>query len=89
MNKFNVVGKREPMLDALEKATGQARYTDDLSLPGMLFGKILRNPHPHAKILSIDTSKAEKCPGVRCVVTDKDVPQQRFSPTPIKDSGIS
>jgi CO/xanthine dehydrogenase Mo-binding subunit len=47
--------------------------------------KVLGSPYPHAKILSIDTSKAEKCPGVRCVVTDKDTPQQRFSTTPIKD----
>ena len=52
--------------------TGRATYTFDVKLPGMLYGKILRSPHPHAKILSIDTSKALELPGVIGVVTGKD-----------------
>jgi CO/xanthine dehydrogenase Mo-binding subunit len=65
MNNLDVVGKREPMLDAWEKATGRARFTDDLTLPGMLYGKILRSPLAHAKILHVDLSGAEKIIGVK------------------------
>jgi CO/xanthine dehydrogenase Mo-binding subunit len=62
--ELNVVGARLPMLDAAQKAKGAALFTDDLVLPGMLFGKILRSPLAHARILNIDTSKAVKLPGV-------------------------
>ena len=58
MNRLDVVGKRKPMLDAMEKATGRARFTDDLALPGMLYGKILRSPLAHAKVLNVDLSEA-------------------------------
>lgn len=61
-------------VDAVGQVTGAAKYTDDLSLPRMLFGKILRSPHAHARILSIDTSRAEKLPGVVAVMTGKDLP---------------
>ena len=54
--------------------TGRAKYAGDLKVPGMLIGKILRSPHAHARILSIDTSKAEQLPGVEAVITAKDVP---------------
>ncbi len=54
------------------KATGEAKYTDDMVLPGMLYGKILRSPYPHARILDIDTSRAERLPGVKAVVTGRD-----------------
>ena len=60
--------------DAAEKTTGSGKYTDDLSLPGMLYGKILHSPHPHARIKSIDTSRAERLDGVIAVVTGKDAP---------------
>lgn len=83
MNKLNVVGKRLPMLDALEKATGQARFTDDLSLPGMLFGKILRSPHPHAKILHVDLSGALKVKGVRGAISGKDIPKKKYGIVPM------
>ena len=66
--EFSVVGKRIPRIDAYERVTGQAQYTGDIQLPGMLYARVLRSPHPHAKIVSIDTSKAEKLPGVKAVI---------------------
>ncbi len=75
-----VVGKRMPRWDAPAKATGAAKYTVDLKLPGMLIGKVLTSPLPHARIVRIDTSKAEKLPGVRAVITFGDVPQTVFNP---------
>ena len=61
-------------VDAMERMRGITRYTDDLKLPGMLHAKIKRSPHPHAKILSIDASRALAMPGVHAVVTGKDFP---------------
>ena len=72
--QFNVVGSRPIRHDALDKVTGRAKYGADIHLPGMLHGKILRSPHAHARILSIDTSKAEALPGVKAVLTSKDFP---------------
>lgn len=72
MNERSVVGKPLPRVDGKLKLTGQAKFTTDVVLPGMLHGKLLRSPLPHAKILSIDTSKAEKLPGVAAVITGKD-----------------
>ena len=71
----NVIGQRLRKTDGLAKSTGRARYTDDISLPGMLHGKILRSPHPHARILSIDTSAAEQMAGVHAVVTGAEMPR--------------
>jgi 4-hydroxybenzoyl-CoA reductase subunit alpha len=79
---FSVIGKRIPATDGPPKVTGTALYADDLRLPGMLYGKILRSPHPHARILRIDTSKAERLPGVMGVVTGKDAPA-RYGILPI------
>jgi CO/xanthine dehydrogenase Mo-binding subunit len=70
---YKVVGTRPIRHDGLEKVTGQARYAADIEFPGMLHGKILRSPHAHARILSIDTSKAEALEGVRAVVTAADL----------------
>jgi 4-hydroxybenzoyl-CoA reductase subunit alpha len=67
-----VIGKRIPRIDGAVKVTGEAKYTVDIQLPGMLCAKILRSPLPHAKIIRIDTSKAEKMPGVKAVITGKD-----------------
>ena len=78
MEEFINVGKRIPKLDAEEKVTGKAIYIHDLKAPGMLHGKILYSPHPHAKILSIDTSKAEKLPGVKAVLTGYNIPPIKF-----------
>jgi 4-hydroxybenzoyl-CoA reductase subunit alpha len=80
--ELNVVGARLPMLDAAQKAKGAALFTDDLILPGMLHGKILRSPLPHAIILNIDTSKAEKLPGVKGVVTGQDIPDRQYGIVP-------
>ena len=62
-------------VDGLAKAAGQARYTDDIQLPGMLHGKILRSPHPHARIVSIDTTGAVALPGVHAAITGRDMPK--------------
>lgn len=71
MKGYSVIGKRVPRTDSLAKAIGSAKYFADIMLPRMLYGKILRSPYPHAKILNIDTSKAEALPGVKAVVTGK------------------
>src|SRR6266404_4093096 len=74
MTDFSIIGKPIAMIDAAGKTTGAGKYTDDLSVPGMLYGKILHSPHPHARIKSIDTTRAEKLEGVVAVVTGKDAP---------------
>jgi len=74
MDNLKVVGKKIPKIDAPLKVTGAAQYIQDVKLPGMLHGKILYSRYPHAKILKLDTSKAERLPGVRAVVTAKDMP---------------
>ena len=73
--EFNVVGTRPIRHDGAEKVTGRARYSADINLPGMLYAKVLRSPHAHARIRSIDTSKAEAISGVRAVVTSAALPQ--------------
>ena len=78
---FKVVGKRPIRHDGYDKVTGKALYGADIQLPGLLHGKILRSPHPHARIISIDTSKAEAHPEVRAVVTSKDLPQKEDTAT--------
>jgi CO/xanthine dehydrogenase Mo-binding subunit len=85
MSDLSVIGKSVVRFDSWEKVQGKGGFCGDIVLPGMLHMKILASPYPHAKILNIDTSRAEKCPGVRCVLTDKDTPQQRFSSAPIRD----
>src|SRR5579864_1125305 len=74
MTDFSIIGKRVAMVDAAGKTTGAGKYTDDLSVPGMLIGKILHSPYPHARIKKIDTSRALALDGVVCVVTGKDAP---------------
>lgn len=71
---LTVAGKSVIRRDLREKITGQAQYSADLKLPGMLYGLVLRSPHPHANILSIDVSRALELPGVRAVVTPFDAP---------------
>ena len=70
---LDTVGRDQRKVDGLAKSTGRARYTDDLTLPGMLHAKILRSPHPHAIIKSIDTAKALAAPGVKAVITGDDL----------------
>jgi CO/xanthine dehydrogenase Mo-binding subunit len=67
------IGKRTPRPDGADKVTGRAAYAADTTMPGMIWGKVLRSPHPHARIKSIDTSRAEKLPGVKAVCTAADI----------------
>src|SRR5271154_5236526 len=67
------IGQRTIRPDGAEKVTGRAAFAADTNMPGMIWGKVLRSPHPHARIKSIDTSKAEALPGVKAVVTARDV----------------
>ena len=76
--KLKIVGTRPVRPDGVPKVTGLARYGADYALPGMLWGKILRSPHAHARIRSIDTSQAAALPGVKAVMTAADLPEQKF-----------
>jgi len=73
-----LIGQRIPRPDARDKVTGAALYTDDLHLPGMLHGAMLRSPLAHARIRGIDVSRALALPGVKCVITGQDVPAVRY-----------
>lgn len=73
--KLKVIGTRPPRYDAMDKVTGRAIYGTDVTLPGLLYGKVLRSPHAHARIRAIDTSRAEAYPGVYAVVTAADLPE--------------
>ena len=79
MVEYSVIGKRIPPIDGKAKATGEAKFTVDIHLPGMLHGKVLRSPLPHARILHIDAEKAKRLPGVRAVLTGADLPSKKFS----------
>jgi len=71
--QLRYVGQNIPRVDGVDKVTGKAKFTGDLVIPGMLFGKILRSPYPHARIASIDASEAEAFPGVSAVLTSADI----------------
>ena len=75
MNEINNkwIGKNTVRPDGAEKVTGRAQYSSDTSMPGMIWGHVLRSPHPHAKIISINTKKAESLEGVKSVITSKDI----------------
>ena len=73
--EYRVVGSRPIRHDGTDKVTGRARYGADISLPDLLYAKVLRSPYAHARIKSIDYSKGLAMPGVRAVVTSKDLPQ--------------
>jgi len=74
MSEQHIVGQSLPRLDARAKVTGEYAYGMDFTVPGMLHGKVLRSPYPHARILDIDTRKAEALPGVRAIITGQDLP---------------
>ncbi len=76
---YSVVGQSMPQLDTAAKATGAAKFTADLKFPGMLFAKVLRSPLPHARILNIDISKAERLPGVKAILCHKNVPRVAYN----------
>ncbi|RME48703.1 MAG: hypothetical protein D6791_02660, partial [Chloroflexi bacterium] len=92
MPKFSYIGKRIPKPDAIPKATGQIVYGHDLKVPRMLYGKILRSPLPHARILNIDVTRAKRLPGVKAVITAQDLPDRRFGfgkdRTPLKGDKV-
>src|SRR3990172_5274623 len=78
MEKYSVIGKSLPRVDAVIKATGEAKFTADMVLPRILYGKILRSPYPHARILNIDTTRARSLLGVKAVITGKDTPGIKY-----------
>jgi CO/xanthine dehydrogenase Mo-binding subunit len=74
-HEFKIVGTRPMRPDGVDKVTGRAKFGADANAPGMLVGKILRSPHPHARIRAINTAKAAKLPGVKAIVTRDDFPE--------------
>ena len=76
--RLKIVGRRVPKLDGRQKVAGATVFASDIRLPGMLVGKILRSPHPHARIASVDISAAERVPGVHAVVHAGNVTQHPF-----------
>jgi CO/xanthine dehydrogenase Mo-binding subunit len=70
--QLSIVGKPTPRIDAVERVTGRAKYTWDVQLPGMLYARVLRSPYAHARIVRIDTSRAEALPGVRAIITHEN-----------------
>lgn len=84
MSDYHVINTRAARLDAPDKTTGRARYIDDMALPGMLFGAILQSPLPHAKILSIDASRARRLPGVKAVVAAEDAGPVKYGVSPAR-----
>ena len=88
-NRFRVIGKRLPNVEAFEKVTGAAKYTGDITLNRMLYGKVLRSPHPHARIRNIDFSGAKKLPGVVDVIVGEDVPHNsRILGSTVNDQSV-
>ncbi len=84
MNEYSVLNSRVPRLDAPQKATGKARYADDMKFPGMLYASILQSPLAHARIINIDTSKARKLKGVKAVVTAKEAGLVKYGVSPAR-----
>jgi 4-hydroxybenzoyl-CoA reductase alpha subunit len=80
---FTVIGQPLPKIDAWAKVTGETRYADDLVLPRMAFGKLLRSTHAHARILAIDTTRARALAGVYAVITGHDLPRVKFGILPV------
>ena len=81
--RFSVIGKSLPKIDAWAKVTGDTKFADDLVLPRMAFGKLLRSPHAHARIKGIDTTRAAALPGVYAVITGHDLPRVKFGILPV------
>ncbi len=81
-NEYDILGRPVPKKDGWVKASGQAEYADDIFMPGMLHGKLLRSPHPNARILNVDISEAAALPGVRAVITGRDFPGIKYGNMP-------
>ena len=84
MNDFTVINSRAARLDAPDKATGRAKYIDDLTLPAMLFGALRQSSVAHARILNIDTSRAERLPGVKAVITAREAGLVKYGVSPAR-----
>lgn len=84
LEKFKTVGKSLPRVDAIDKVTGRAKYTADFHFENMLYGKILHSPIAHGLIKKIDTTRAEALPGVKLVLTGKDVPEITYGVSPAR-----
>ncbi len=84
MNEYSVLNSRLPRIDAPLKATGLAKYADDLKFPGMLYATILQSPVAHARILNIDTSRAKKLKGVKAVITSKETGLIKYGVSPAR-----
>ncbi|MBM3298477.1 MAG: molybdopterin-dependent oxidoreductase [Deltaproteobacteria bacterium] len=84
MSELRVLNTRAPRIDAPAKATGRAKYSDDLAMPGMLHAAILQSPLAHAKILHIDTSRVRKLPGVKSVITAKEAGLVKYGVSPAR-----
>ena len=72
LEPLNIVGNATARVDAVERVTGEAKYSRDIKLPGMLYGQVLRSPHPHARVRSIDIAEASRLPGVRAIITSEN-----------------
>src|SRR3989449_9261321 len=81
--RFTVVGQPLPKIDAWGKVTGDTRFADDMVLPRMAFGKLLRSPHAHARVRAIDTARAKTVPGVYAVITGRGLPRVKFGILPV------
>lgn len=84
MSRYDVINSRLPRLDTPDKATGRAKFIDDMNLPGQLYGALLQSPLPHARILNVDTSTASRLPGVKAVVTAKEAGTIRYGVSPAR-----
>src|SRR5262249_19406560 len=82
-DRFSVVGQSLPKIDAWAKVAGETKYADDLILPRLAHGKLLRSPHPHARIKNIDATRAAALPCVYAVITGHDLPRVKFGILPV------
>src|SRR5216117_4159406 len=82
-NKLSIIGQSLPKIDAWAKVTGETKFADDMCLPRLAHGKLLRSPHAHALIKRIDTSRAAALPGVYAVITGHDLPRVKFGILPV------
>jgi len=89
IKNYTVVGTRPARFDAVDKVVGQAIYAPDVTLPDMLYGKVLRSPHAHARIRAIDTGRAEALPGVHAIVTAADLPEAADLTTRLGESAVN
>src|SRR5438046_7928567 len=82
-HEFAVIGQPLPKIDAWAKVVGETKYADDLFLPRMAYGRLLRSPHGHARITRVDTARARALPGVYAVISGADLPRVRFGILPV------